>query len=109
MTPITSLPGTPFYAGMIDGATVLSIYPDPTSFAFLFASPGQTVNIPALNPGLPGPTLLGGPALETIGIEHEFALSRGRLALSVRWCDNEHLRGGCSRVAGTPQVPESPA
>ena len=79
VSPITSVPGTPFYAGKIDAATVLSIYPDPFSFppggVFLFG--GATVNIPALNVGLPGPTLPSGPALVTIGIGHRFTLSPG--------------------------------
>jgi hypothetical protein len=43
----------------------------------LFAFGGQTITIPALNPGLPGPTLPSGPALATIGIVHRFTLSPG--------------------------------
>jgi hypothetical protein len=79
LTTITSVPGTPFYSGRIDGVGVLSIYPDPTSIPAggIFAFPGQTVNIPALNPGLPGPTLPSGPALLSIGIEHHFKLAPG--------------------------------
>jgi hypothetical protein len=79
MSTIVSVPGTPFYSGQIDGVGVLSIYPDPTSFPAggIFAFPGQTVNIPALNPGLPGPTLPSGPALLTIGIAHHFLLAAG--------------------------------
>jgi PEP-CTERM motif len=72
---LSTVPGLPYYAGQIDGATVLSIYPDPTAFTFIFA--GQTITIPALNPGLPGPTIPSGPALATIGIEHKFILSPG--------------------------------
>lgn len=75
LSTITSVPGVPFYAGQIDGLTVLPIYPAPTSFSFIF--PGQTISIPALNPGLPGPTLPGGAALATIGIVHRFKLSPG--------------------------------
>lgn len=67
--------GIPFYRGQIDGATVLSIYPDPTVFTVNFG--GGTVNVPALNPGLPGPTLPSGPATSTIGIINQFVLSPG--------------------------------
>ena len=79
LSTIISVPGTPFYSGQIDGVGVLSIYPDPTSFPAggVFAFAGQTVNIPALNPGLPGPTLPSGPALLTIGISHRFLLAPG--------------------------------
>ncbi|REK10294.1 MAG: PEP-CTERM sorting domain-containing protein [Planctomycetota bacterium] len=75
LSTITSVAGVPFYQGQIDGTTVLSIYPDPTSFPITFS--GQTVTIPALNPGLPGPTLPSGPALASIGIVHRFLLSPG--------------------------------
>jgi hypothetical protein len=81
LSTITSVAGVPFYAGQIDGTTVLSIYPDPTSFAFIFG--GQTITIPALNPGLPGPTLPSGPALLTIGIVHRFKLSPGDSAAAT--------------------------
>jgi hypothetical protein len=67
--------GIPFYAGQLDGATVLSIYPHAFSQSVAFA--GQTVNVPALNPGLPGPTLPSGPALGTIGIINRFTLTAG--------------------------------
>jgi hypothetical protein len=67
--------GIPFYGGQVDGATVLSIYPHVFSQSVAFA--GQTVNVPALNPGLPGPTLPGGPALSTIGIVNRFTLTAG--------------------------------
>jgi hypothetical protein len=33
--------------------------------------------VPALNPGLPGPTLPSGPALSTIGIINRFTLTPG--------------------------------
>lgn len=67
--------GIPYYQGQIDGATVLSVYPDPYSLSVTF--PGQTVNVPAQNPGLPGPTLPSGPALSTIGIINRFTLTPG--------------------------------
>lgn len=77
VTPITSVPGTPFYAGKIDGATVLSIYPGAFSFPVPpFSLAGETLPIPAANVGLPA-TLPSGPALVSIGIAHKFTLSAG--------------------------------
>ncbi len=70
---LSTVAGVPFFAGKIDAGTVLSIYPDPTAFSAAFGS----VGIPALNPGLPGPTLPSGPVLATIGITHEFKLTPG--------------------------------
>jgi hypothetical protein len=68
-------PGVPLYQGQIDGATVLGIYPDPYSLSTVFA--GQSIQVPALNPGLPGPTLPSGAAVNTIGIVNQFTLSPG--------------------------------
>jgi hypothetical protein len=67
--------GVPLYRGLIDGVPVLSIYPDPYLLSVSFA--GQSVPVPPLNPGLPGPTLASGPALLTIGIVNQFTLSPG--------------------------------
>lgn len=67
--------GLPFYQGQIDGVTVLPIYSDPSSVSITF--PGQSINLLALNPGLPGPTLPSGAALTTIGIINRFTLSPG--------------------------------
>mgnify|MGYP002621741522 CR=1 FL=1 len=67
--------GVPFYQGQIDGSTVLSIFTDPYSLSVAFA--GQTINLPAMNPGLPGPTLPSGPALASIGIINRFSLTPG--------------------------------
>jgi hypothetical protein len=67
--------GLPLYQGQIDGATVLSIYPDPYLLSVPFA--GASVNVPAVNVGLPGPTLPSGPALSTIGIINRFTLTPG--------------------------------
>jgi hypothetical protein len=72
---VSTVSGMPFYRGQIDGATVLSIYPDPYSLGVAFA--GQSIQVPALNPGLPGPTLPSGAALNTIGIINQFSLSPG--------------------------------
>jgi hypothetical protein len=67
--------GLPYYQGQIDGATVLSIYPDPYSLSVAF--PGQSINVPAVNAGLPGPTLPSGGASTTIGIINRFTLTPG--------------------------------
>jgi hypothetical protein len=72
---VSTAGGLPLYRGQIDGATVLSIYPDPYSLSVAFA--GQSINVPALNPGLPGPTLPSGAAASTIGIINQFQLSPG--------------------------------
>lgn len=70
---VSTATGIPLYQGQIDGGTVLSIYPDPYSLAIPFGA----ANVPALNPGLPGPTLPSGPATTTIGIVNTFTLSPG--------------------------------
>lgn len=67
--------GAPLYMGGLDGVGVLPIYPHPTTFSISF--PGQTVTIPALNPGLPGPTIPAGPVSNWISITHTFELSPG--------------------------------
>jgi hypothetical protein len=68
-------PGTSFYAGQIDGVSVLPLYSDPNSWSVWF--PGQTVNIPQISAGLPGPTLPGPAVLTSIGILHQFSLTPG--------------------------------
>ena len=65
--------GQPFYAGLIDGVTVLPLYADPFSVSVPFA--GGTALIPALNAGLPGPTIPGPAVLSSIGIDHRFSLT----------------------------------
>lgn len=72
---VATVAGVPLYRGQIDGATALSIYPPAYSQSVAFA--GQSFGVPALNPGLPGPNLLGGPALNTIGIINQFTLTAG--------------------------------
>jgi hypothetical protein len=72
---VSTAGGLPLYRGQIDGATVLSIYPDPYTQSVAFA--GQTIAVPAMNPGLPGPTIPSGPATSTIGIINHFLLSPG--------------------------------
>jgi hypothetical protein len=67
--------GAPMYYGEIDGTGVLPIFPHDTSFSTTFA--GETINIPATNVGLPGPTISGPAANSTIGITHKFTLTPG--------------------------------
>ena len=40
---VSTAGGLPLYRGQIDGATVLSIYPDPYSLSVAFA--GQSINV----------------------------------------------------------------
>jgi hypothetical protein len=72
---VSTAGGLPLYRGQIDGTTVLSIYPDPYSLSTTFA--GQSINVPAMNVGLPGPTLPSGAAASTITIINQFMLSPG--------------------------------
>lgn len=66
--------GSPFFAGLIDGVSVLPIY---ASGSWSVTTMGGTVNIPAMDVGLPGPTIAG-PAVNTdIGIHHVVTLSPG--------------------------------
>jgi hypothetical protein len=74
---VNTLPGTPLYIALIDGAPVPStaLHADPFSQGFLF--PGHTANIQDTLFGLPGPTLAGPAASTSIGIRSEFQLSGG--------------------------------
>lgn len=65
----------PLFHGHIDGVDILPIITSPYSFSAPFA--GGTANIPATNVGLPGPTIPGPAALNTIGIGHQFTLTPG--------------------------------
>ncbi len=72
----------PFYVGLIDGApqAATALLPDPTNipgagFPGTFAFGGQTVNIPAVSVGLPGPTIPGPAVAASIGIRHRFQLA----------------------------------
>ncbi|GAB4107958.1 MAG: hypothetical protein Kow00105_12830 [Phycisphaeraceae bacterium] len=65
----------PLFDGQIDGVSVLPIIGSP--FAFSAPFQGGTANIPATNVGLPGPTLPGPAALNSIGINHVFTLTPG--------------------------------
>ena len=72
---LATVAASPLYAGMIDGAQALPIYPHSSSWSFIFA--GETITIPSINSGLPGPTIPGPAVLNSIGIEHRFTLSPG--------------------------------
>ena len=72
---LATVSGTPLFSGDIDGAAALPIYPDPNSWTASFA--GQTMTINAQNPGLPGPTLPGPAAINSIGITYTFSLTPG--------------------------------
>ncbi|HUU83154.1 MAG TPA: PEP-CTERM sorting domain-containing protein [Phycisphaerae bacterium] len=67
--------GIAFYEGLIDGAAVLPLHPDPSGWTVPYQ--GGTANITAIGAGLPGPTLTA-PAVSTdIGIHHQFTLTPG--------------------------------
>jgi hypothetical protein len=72
---IANAGGAPLFDGLIDGGSALSIIPAAYSFSAPFA--GGTANIPATSAGLPGPTIPGPAALNTIGINHTFTLTAG--------------------------------
>lgn len=71
---LTSLSGTPIFGGTVDGSIVLSLLSDPLSLSVPFAGGSAADNDAA---GLPGPTIISGPALTSIGIVQEFVLSPG--------------------------------
>ena len=75
---VSTVGTTPLYMGLIDGVGVLPIYPAPSSWSFTFA--GETVTIPAVNSGLPGPTIPGPAVTTDIGIQLRFSLSPGDMA-----------------------------
>ena len=74
---ISTVPGVSLYYGQIDGANVLSLFPDPKSITVLFA--GGSTNESA-NAGLPGLTIPGPAGTTSIGIQHEFTLTPGDIA-----------------------------
>jgi hypothetical protein len=65
----------PFYAGLIDTSTVLTLYDDPSSWST--TSTDLTVNIDKASDGLPGPTLPSGTVASSISIVHKFTLTAG--------------------------------
>ena len=75
LATVATVNPSPFYAGRIDGSTVMTLYDDPNSWTAPFE--GGTANIPAISKGLPGPFLPSGPALNTISIMHKFSLTPG--------------------------------
>jgi MYXO-CTERM domain-containing protein len=72
---LSTIAGSSLYSGRIDGANVLAIYPHLNSWSTTFF--GQTVNVPAVNAGLPGPTIPAPAVASSIGIRLEFSLSAG--------------------------------
>ena len=65
-------PGTAFYTALIDGADWQTLYPHSQSVA---AGQFLSSNVPSTNFGSPIPSLLGPPALTTIGIRLDFTLT----------------------------------
>ena len=85
-------PGTSFYTALIDGADWQTLYAHNQSVA---AGQFLSSNVPSTNFGSPIPSLLGPPALTTIGIRIDFTLD----ALRQRLVHEQPRR--CSG-AGTP-------
>lgn len=73
---LSTVMGSPMYYGEIDGTGVLPIYTHPYSLS-ASAFGGETVNIAAVNSGLPGPSIPGPAATNSIGITHTFSLTPG--------------------------------
>ena len=75
----TTVEDSSLFEGLLDGNIAMSLYDHPQSWpaAGSFAFGGQTVNILAVDAGLPGPTLPAGGVSNTIGIRNEFALAPG--------------------------------
>ena len=76
---LSTVAGSSFYAGLIDGATAPGavLYPDPfsvSSGAFLSA------NVPSVAFGVPIPSAPGPAVLNDIGIQLDFSLTTGDLA-----------------------------
>lgn len=66
------------FRGQVDGVVVLPITPAGGPWSAPFA--GGTTSIPAANVGLPGPSIVSGPALTDIAIELRFSLTPGDTA-----------------------------
>ena len=63
--------------GMIDGAGVMQLYPDPPGLSVSAPFDGGSANILAVSAGLPGPTLPSGAVNNSIAIQHAFTLTPG--------------------------------
>ncbi|MCC5829893.1 MAG: PEP-CTERM sorting domain-containing protein [Phycisphaeraceae bacterium] len=72
---VSTVSGSPLYAGLLDGNTVLTLHDDPSSW-----TTASTANIPSVSDGLPGPTIPAPGVLSTIGIEYRFTLTPGDTA-----------------------------
>ncbi|MEX2115074.1 MAG: PEP-CTERM sorting domain-containing protein [Pirellulales bacterium] len=74
---VSTVGAAAIYTGTIDGVGVVPIaelHPAPFSTA-PFAFPGDTVSIPPVSFGLPGPSAPGPPAFASIGLTNVFSLS----------------------------------
>ena len=74
---LTTVAPDALYVGLIDGVPVLvsELHADPFSVGFSFN--GETVNIPNVSFGLPGPTTIGPAVAASIGIRNRFELTGG--------------------------------
>lgn len=72
--------GSSLYEGLLDGTIIaLTFYDHPQSWppGGIFDVAGDTVNIDAVNAGLPGATIPAPGVTSTIGIRHQFELAPG--------------------------------
>ena len=75
---LVTIPGLPFYRGLVNGTPALDIHTDPFNVPIAF--PGETAQIPAANPGLPGGGIASPVGIligQEIAIEHRFTLAPG--------------------------------
>jgi len=70
---LSAFPGSSLYTAQIDGLDTATLYDDPSSFV---AAPFDTTAIAEAIFGAPVPSLLGGPALVSIGIVLDFELTQ---------------------------------
>lgn len=67
----------PLYYGLIDSVGVLELYPATSSWTI---EEYESITIPAVSDGLPGPSLPYGPVSTDIGIQFKFTLTPGEAA-----------------------------
>lgn len=85
---VTTLAGVPVFGGTVDGSIVLPLLADPFTLTVPFAGGTASATDDA---GLPGPSIISGPALTSIGIVQEFVLSPGDRAVGSAFFDIEPI------------------
>lgn len=77
--------GDPFFQGLIDGVPVVGADLHPVPFSVGYAFAGETVDIPDVSFGLPGPSIPIGAAATSLGIRTRFSLSGGDSVASTNF------------------------